>query len=570
MLHAVGARRVREVRRGLLAVAAVGGLLLAACGGDNKGSNTTTTAASGGASTSASGAATSSSGGAKDHTLVVARDMDINSLDPERAYCDTCQIFMTAMYDTLIGLDYKDNKTFVPRLATKWEVNTDATQYTFTLNQNATFADDSPVEAKDVKWSWERLGNLKGSASYLVAGIKSIVTPDVHTVVVTFDAPNSAFLAIVNASYMGIANSEVAGANGAQAGAGADGTDKAEEWFLSNSAGGGPFVLANYEQGNELRLKRNDDYWGDKEAAFPEVIIKQTKDAVTQRQLLESGEADIAMQISNDVAKDMTTGGDVTVEKVPSFNFVYIALSPGAKDNKVELTPDVRQAIKLAIDYDGMIDVTTGGSGKSQASPIPNGFEGSEGLALPKRDLVKAKELLAAAGHPAGFEINATYPEANVYGVDFTTMMQKVQSDLKEVGINVTLTPVDFTVWGDKIGTDGIPLTAIYFAPDHTDTSQYVQYFGLIPDSSWSKYAGAVKGPMINQTEVDLLKTALATADPAQRAAIYKQEGQAMIDDTIVLPMVNPELFLAYRSNITNMHYSACCNLELGALGLTG
>jgi peptide/nickel transport system substrate-binding protein len=148
--------------------------------------------------------------------------------------------------------------------------------------------------------------------------------------------------------------------------------------------------------------------------------------------------------------------------------------------------------------------------------------------------------------------------------------MQKVQSDLKEVGISVTLTPVDFTVWGDKIGTDGIPLTAIYFAPDHTDSSQYVQYFGLIPDSSWSKYAGAVKGPMINQTEVDLFKTALATADPAKRAGIYKQEGQAMIDDTFVLPMVSPELFLAYRSNITNMHYSACCNLELGALGLKG
>jgi peptide/nickel transport system substrate-binding protein len=561
MLHML---RGRVVRRSALAVAVTGALLLAACGGDNKDSSTSTTAAGGGGATTSAGG-----GGDAGRTLVIARDMDVNSLDPERAYCDTCQIFMTAMYDTLIGLDYKDNKTFVPRLATKWENNADATQYTFTLDPKATFADGSPLEAKDVKWSWERLGNIKGSASYLVAGIKSIDTPDAHTVVVNFEAPNSAFLAIVNASYMGIANSKVAEANGAQAGAGADASDKAEDWFLTNSAGGGPYVLANYQEGNELRLKRNDNYWGTK-PAFPEVIIKQTKDAVTQRQLLESGEADIAMQISNDVAKDMKTGGDVTVEKVSSFNFVYIALSPGAKDNKVELTPEVRQAIKLAIDYEGMIDVTTGGASKLQAAPIPNGFEGSEGLALPKRDLTKAKELLAAAGHPDGFELSATYPEVNVYGIDFTTMMQKVQTDLKDVGITVTLTPVDFTVWIDKITTDGIPLTAVYFAPDHTDTSQYVQYFGLIPDSSWSNFAGAAKGPMLNQKESDLLAQALATADASKRTDIYKQAGQAMIDDGIVLPLVNPELFLAYRSDITNMHYSACCNLEIGALGVKG
>ena len=65
---------------------------------------------------------------------------------------------------------------------------------------------------------------------------------------------------------------------------------------------------------------------------------------------------------------------------MPSFNFVYVALSPGAKGNEVKLTPEIREAIALALDYDGIIEFTTGGAGKKQAAPIPNGFPGTAGL----------------------------------------------------------------------------------------------------------------------------------------------------------------------------------------------
>ena len=62
--------------------------------------------------------------------------------------------------------------------------------------------------------------------------------------------------------------------------------------------------------------------------------------------MLESGDADIAMQIDPDTAKNVTSA-DVTIETVPSFNFVYVALSPGAKGYRVKLTPKVREAIAL-------------------------------------------------------------------------------------------------------------------------------------------------------------------------------------------------------------------------------
>ena len=81
-------------------------------------------------------------------------------------------------------------------------------------------------------------------------------------------------------------------------------TDQAEAWFLANSAGSGPFVLASYQPDDELRLKRNDNYWR-RQPAVGEIVIRETKDAVSQAQMLESGDADIAMQIDPDTAKNV-------------------------------------------------------------------------------------------------------------------------------------------------------------------------------------------------------------------------------------------------------------------------
>ena len=544
--------RVRSWRAAL-AIGTVAALALAACGSDKKSS--TTTAAPSVNSGATGGSSPTSSGGTaqmSDKPLVIARSMDVNSLDPQRAYCDTCQIFMTAVYETLIGLD-KDNKTLVPRLATSWTASPDQTEFTFNLDPNAKFADGTPVTSTDVKFSWERLQGLKAASSYLVSLIKTIDDSDPHVVKVTLSAPNSAFLAQVNASYLGIVNSKVAQANGATTD---PNTDKAETWFLSNSAGSGPFELESYTEGSELKFKANPNYWGPNGPKFPEVTMKQTDSAVTQRQQLEQGAVDIAMQISADTASGMG-GNDISVQSVPSFNFVYLALSPGVKGGEA-LTPDVRKAIREALDYDHLVDVTVGGKGKPQPSPIPNGFAGTDGLAAPAQNLDDAKKLLAGKT----YTFDATFPSINVYGVDFSTAMQEVQSELKNVGITLNLNPVEISVWADQIGKDGIPVTMLYFAPDHTDSSQYVQYFGLVDNSQWVTWGRVPADP----TQNEQLSKAFATQDEAARAQVYNGLAQKMIDDQIIIPIVNPDLFLASRSDIQGMHYSACCNLDLAQL----
>ena len=501
--------------------------------------------------------------------LIIARDMDLNSLDPARTYCDTCQIYMAATYETLIGLDVDDPTIQIPRIASAWEANADNSVFTFGLNPDAKFADGSAITATDVKWSWERLLNIKGPASYFLDGLSSVEAPDAATVVVTFAAPNSAFLAIVSSTYMSIVNSQLAtDEGGAIATAGADASDQAEAWFFSNSAGSGPYTLESYTEGDSMVLVRNESYWGEP-AFFPKVTIKQVKDASAQLQLLQNGDVDIAMQLSFDSIEQLEGNAAVVATTKDSYNYVYIALSPGVKGAENLKDAKVREAIRLAIDYDGMIDVTVAGKGKKQASPIPNGFTGSADLALPAQDIERAKKLMVEAGKESGFSINAPYPNMNVYGVDFNVMMQKVQQDLKAIKIDLVLEPLENAKWRELVSSQGIPLTSRYFAPDHTDSSQYVQYFGLINGSVWAARAGGSEAgsPLSNPIEQELLAKALAASGEVQ-ADLYTQLGQAMVNDLIILPMVNPQLVLAYASDVFGMHYSACCNLELGKLKL--
>lgn len=446
-----------------------------------------------------------------------------------------------------------------PLLAEKWTANADNTQFTFTLRSDAVFSDGSPVEAKDVEWSWERLKNLAGSPSYFMAGISDVAAPDPHTVVVTSAQPNSAFFNITTASYMGIINSDVAAANGATADANAATTDHAEQWFLGNSAGSGQYVLGSYAEGSQLALKANDKYWGEK-PNFTDVTIKEVTDSSAQLQQLQQGDIDVAMQLSFDALGQIQNDPKLSTQVVPSPNFVYIALSPGKAGGEALQDPRVRDAIRKSIDYTSVINATVAGNGEKQATGIPNGFEGSAGLPLPEYDPEGAKALLAQAGYGGGLTLQAVFPTFTIYGVNFTTMMQSIQQSLQNVGIKLDLQPLEYQTWSDRLA-QGIPVTAVYFAPDHPDAIQYVQYFGLVQDSVWAARAGVPVRP-----EEQQLAAAALSQTGEQRAATYGQLAKQMYDDAIILPVVNPKYLLASSADVTGNNLDITRNLDLSRI----
>ncbi len=83
---------------------------------------------------------------AQERPLVIARDLDVNSLDPVRSWCDTCQTYNTSVYEQLVTLDASNR--IIPLLATSWKVNADQTEFTFTLDKAAKFLMARPSKRK--------------------------------------------------------------------------------------------------------------------------------------------------------------------------------------------------------------------------------------------------------------------------------------------------------------------------------------------------------------------------------------------------------------------------------------
>jgi peptide/nickel transport system substrate-binding protein len=541
----------RPRARALAALAALG-LVTAACGGSN-----------GPVSTGASAGPSSSNS----QTLVIARNMDLTSTDPSNAICDTCQFVFSATYETLVGLS-NDNKTLIPRLAQSWSANASDSVWTFKLNPAAKFADASPVTSADVKFSLLRLKYLKGNASYLVNTVSKIATPDAHTVVVTLHAPNSEFPNAVNASYTGIINEKLAKSQGASDSPDAAKADKADKWFQSHSAGSGPYELQSFTSGSQVTMVANPNYWATA-APIKRIVVKQADTAAGQAQMLQDGEADIAMQIDPVTAKSLSGVSGITVKTIPSFNFFWIGMSQQIKSlTQAPLNADIRHAIVDAIDYQGLLNTMVSGEGKLVAAPIPNGYPGAAGLPLPKRNLAQAKQLLAKAGHPNGFHLTLAYPTINAYGVDLGQLAQLLQSQLKQANIDLTLRPATFSVNINDLSTNKLPMELLYWAPDYYGTAQYFNYFGLIPGSSWSVLSAAspTSAPVVDKAETSFFNKALASPAQAQRDQFFQQGGQQMIKDAVTVPLFSPNLVLAYRTNIKGIDYSACCNIKLWQL----
>lgn len=508
----------------------------------------------------ASALAASRSAAADEKPVVIVRDMDFGSLDPARGYCDTCQIYFNAAYDTLIGLS-QDGK-FTPKIATTWETSPDQTTYTFHLDPRAVFADGTPVEAKDVKWSFERLHNLKGDPSLIMDGLKTVETPDVHTAVVKLDAANSEFLADVTATFAGIINSDMAAKGGGLSTPDAASKDTAEAAFQAHSMGGGPFVLASFKPNDQLVLERNPNYWRTP-AGSAKIIMRQVKDAVSQLNLLQTGEADISTQIDPDTAATIK-GETLAVETKPSYNFVYFQVLPGGPGpSSGKLSKKVRTAIAMALDYQGAADFTVAGKARFLASPVPLGFPGIDGIPPPHQDVGAAKAMLAEEGLADGFAIDISYPTQNVYGVDFATLAQKVQQDLAKVNIKVNLVPQTFAIW-QQMNADGkIGGTLGYWAPDYFGTSDYIKYFGMVPGTFCATASGLAKLPEgLNANEAKLFADALA-ASGEKAVGLFHDAAVEMVNDRISMPLFSPDIVIVKARDLQGVNYGVIANLIL-------
>ena len=407
--------RKRTAARSMAAVVGAA-MVLTACGGGNNAA--ATTAAAGGSETQAT--AESSGGGNITKTdIVFAQGADIVTLDPAGQQDTTSSVLMKHVYSTLMDID--DDGNLVPDLAESYEMKSD-TEYTFTLRQDACFSDGTPVTAKDVKFTFDRAKDMPKTKSN-TSKIEEVIADDDHHVTFKLTQPYAAFKTIITNSNLSIVSEAAVTAAGESYG------------DVDNILGSGEFTVTEWVPNDHYTLARNEKYWGEMPITTT-ITCRVIPEGSARAIALEAGEVDLVWNVDATDCANIEANPDVTLLSQTSSSIEYLGMNTTKEKFK---DVRVRQAINYALDKQTFVDTIIEGRGSVANSYINSMIPGwtDEVEAYPY-DPAKAKELLAEAGYPNGFEC-----KIYVNGDVRTRSAQIIQAQLAEVGITV-----DIYEWG--------------------------------------------------------------------------------------------------------------------------
>jgi peptide/nickel transport system substrate-binding protein len=480
----------------------------------------------------------------RQETLIIARNMsDYITNDPSRTFEFTSQIIDKAAYDGLVTVEAPDFAKILPNLATDWKISPDGLTYTFTLRKGAKFSSGNPVTAADVRFSLRRLKHLKDQPSFFMDPMKDVEVVNESTVRIVLTAPDASFLAALACVPCGIIDSKVVTEkNGTDAEDGKE-KDKATEWLNSNSAGSGPYKLTAFTKDVEAVLERNPNYWGPK-PHFAKVIFKHVPNGTTQREMVERGDADVAQDFDADLVAKVKEGPKIKILSALSLNLVYVAMNTNAEVSKQLGDKRVRQAIAYAIDYDGISKGLLRGGSEQPPGQIPIGILGVDRSMARKRDLARAKKLLAEAGHPNGFEMKLNFWTRPLQGVPNEPLAAKIQADLAQVGIKVTLEPKEFGVIVPEFRAGKVQAIIAEWTPDFLDPHPWA-------DAFYRKGGPATKRVAYDNPRVnDLIDRGVKEVDAKKRVEIYKEIQKLAIEDAPYAAVAQPKLFVGINPAI--------------------
>lgn len=283
-----------------VALPLVAGLALAGCGSSADqavspvAAGESSAAGSAGSAAPAEGSAPAAGEPVRGGNFTWAIISDIGCIDPQQVGNNDA---INTARQTVASLTAQSPETgeIVPWLAESWEINDDASEYTFTLIDGATYADGTPIDAESVKVNFEAIQALGAKASlgstYLV-GLKEITVVDPKTVTISFEQPSAQFLQATSTFSLGLlANSSA---------------DLSEEDRCAGKfVGSGPFSVRSYTVDQEIVLERRDGYtWGAAdvsdhtgEAHLDTVTVKVIPEAGVRTGSLLSGQIDATAAI---------------------------------------------------------------------------------------------------------------------------------------------------------------------------------------------------------------------------------------------------------------------------------
>jgi peptide/nickel transport system substrate-binding protein len=492
-------------------------------------------------------------------TLVVDNSFTIKTSDPQRAFDPTASIIDRAIFDTLFTYKGGDLSNPIPLLVQSWKATNGAKTFTFQLKKNVHFANGAPLTSADVVFSLNRLINIKGNPAFLLAGI-TVSAKGKYTVVMKSTTPATQLTAILANPSTGIVNSKLVKANGGTSAADASTADKAEQWFNSSAsagAGSGPYELKSYSTTSQLTLVPNPKYWGPKKAGFSTVVVRNMI-APTQLINIQRGTHEIAIDLSADQAQTLKGNSKVHVALQPSTWVFWLFTNNNPAISAITSNKSFQTAVRYGLDYKSIVGV--GGPGTIQAPGIiPSMFLGS----LPQKDAIKqnvtkAKAALAASG-VGNTQITLEYPsDLTINGVPFTSLAQKVQSNLQAVGFNIALSGSPTSNWLTKYRDGQMAFGLSLWGPDYPDPADYLAF---TPGQLVGTRAGWPKGsdPAVEK----LAAKALVTTASAARKTLYQQIQQQLNQSGPFFPLIQPTQVFAATTDLKNAVYNATYNVDV-------
>lgn len=461
--------------------------------------------------------------------LAIGIPVDVDTLDPQAFKTIPGYYMLANLYDQLIdfeatsedGILVATGETTAPMIATKMDVSGDRKTATFTLNPNATFSDGKPITAEDVEYTFRR--GIEGTQyTALVMGMltlsaaKNIEIVDKQTVKFTLDKSNPMLERLMNLQVMSIQSKAVGEQHATR-------KDKwADEYWRANVYGTGAYVLKSQNRGEGFELAPNRNYY---QSGLPKnggLQFRIISDAEERLNLIKAGTLHVAYDVP---AKDAAAirdaeGGDAKLISRPSpwsFGLTF--------NNKREPFSDkrVRQALSYAVPYQSIIDDVMFGLARPAKSLVPPGMATHDPSAWAyDTDPQKAKEMLAAAGHPDGFKSSIDVllgrPEDERAAV-------LIQASFREIGVDVEVNKLAEAQYQEKRNAGSSPMQIVEFYSWVTDPF-YHMFWNMLSTNLFTNSS------RYNNPKVDkIIQAGLYEPDQAKRESMSKEAQRLITED---------------------------------------
>ena len=327
--------------------------------------------------------------------------------------------FYYALHDALVKP--MPGRRMTPSLALSWSVSADGLTYEFVLRQGVRFHNGDAVTADDVKFSFERYRGVAAKA--MKDKMQQIHVVDAHRLRFQLKEPWPDFLTFYATPATGAAwivpqkYVEKVGDHG----------------FKKAPIGAGPYRFVSFTPGVEVVLEANEQYWR-QTPSVKRLVLKAVPDEVTRFAMLKRGEIDISYSVGSANAEEVRRTPGLTLKPVPSYGTFWFAFTDQWDSKSMWSDQRVRLAFNHAIDRQGINQAVTLGFSRVTGSIVPRDFEFAWPTLPYAFDPRRAKQLLAEAGYPQGFDAGDITTDTS-----FATSGEAAVNNLAAVGIRTRI-----------------------------------------------------------------------------------------------------------------------------------